>query len=205
MRSPIAELSESEQEELLEDLNYLNMSEIKSFCKEHSIPYSIWIETADAGRRRTKDDDRKGIVLGRIRHFLKTGEVLPATCFPASVACFDDPPGHFKPTDRLYYGQYDKTGSAMIGILKKLTDGKFRNGAVARILARDFWSKGIAPTFREFALAWLMASEAHTEPNPEWAFLADQSKGKASSDWKQIRESKAKDVLRVLNRLQIHL
>ena len=33
MSSLISALSESEQELLFEDLNYLNMAEIKSFCK----------------------------------------------------------------------------------------------------------------------------------------------------------------------------
>lgn len=41
MTSLISRLSEQEQRELLEDINYLNMSEIKTFCKKHSIPYSI--------------------------------------------------------------------------------------------------------------------------------------------------------------------
>jgi hypothetical protein len=63
----------------------------------------------------------------------------------------------------------------MANVLKKLTDGRFKNGAIARILARDFWSKGIAPTYEEFASAWVAASDDHTQPNPEWAFLSDRA------------------------------
>jgi hypothetical protein len=33
----ISKLPGGKQEELLDDLNYLNISEIKSFCKRHSI------------------------------------------------------------------------------------------------------------------------------------------------------------------------
>ena len=69
--SPISRLPEDKRRELLDDLNYLNTGEIKSFCKRHAIPYTISIESND-GRRKTKEDDRKGVILNRIRHFLKT-------------------------------------------------------------------------------------------------------------------------------------
>ncbi len=184
---------------MLEDLNYLNLGEIKAFCNKHSIPYSIWIETKALGRRRTRDDDRKGVILDRIRHFLKTGEVLDATCFPVSVVCFDDFPEVIEPTYRLFYGQYDKKSSAMVGLLEELTDGQFKNGAIARILAREFWSKGIAPTFQEYAQAWLEAARNHKRPNSEWSFLSDRTDGKDTSNWKQIREMKATYVMSILN------
>ena len=92
MPSLLSDLSKTEQQQLLEDLNYLNTEEIKAFCNKHSIPYSIWIETEDGGRRKTQDDDRKGVILNRIRQFLMTGKVFDATCFPASVVCCDKLP-----------------------------------------------------------------------------------------------------------------
>jgi hypothetical protein len=176
------------------------MGEIKAFCKKHDIPYSIWIESDDGVRRKTKDLDRKGMVLGRIRHYLETGMILDATCFPAGVVCFDQLPRTLKPTDRLFYGQYDKNG-AMVGLLADLTSGRFQNGALARMLARDFWSKGIAPTFQEFAVAWIEASENHKRPKPEWAFLSDRADGKNTSDWKRERAIKAQWVINILNNL----
>jgi hypothetical protein len=199
MQSPISHLSDPKQQELLVDINYLNMVEIKAFCNTHAIPYSIWIETKDGGRRKASEDDRKGVILDRIRHYLRTGRVIDATFFPASVVCFDDLPEQIKPSDRLFYGQYDKKSNAMVALLKELTDGKFKNGAIARILAREYWSKGIAPTFREYAREWLRASENHTRPNPEWAFLSDRTEGEDTSKWKQLRASKAKRVLSILS------
>jgi hypothetical protein len=199
MQSPISHLSEREQLELLDDVNYLNMAEIKAFSNKHGIPYSIWIETKDGGRRKTREDDRKGVILERIRHYLKTGKVMDATCFPLSVICFDNLPEDLKPTDRLFYGQYDKKSNSMLALLKELTDGKFKNGAIARILAREYWSKGVAPTFREYARGWLRADENHKRPNPEWAFLSDRTDGKDTSNWKQLRTMKARRVLSLLN------
>ena len=83
----ISKLPKGEQQELLDNLNYLNISEIKSLCKRHSIPYRIAFETEDGRRRLTGDDDRKGVMLNRIRHFLQTGVILEETCFRAPVVC----------------------------------------------------------------------------------------------------------------------
>jgi hypothetical protein len=202
MPSLIADLPKSSREALLADLNYLNMAEIKSFCKRHAIPYSIWIETRQGAIRKTHEDDRKGIILNRICHFLTTGRVLAATCFPAGVVCLDAPPANRNATDKLFYGQYDKRSKTMINLLKKLTRGRFENGAIARILAREFWSRGHAPTYAEFAAAWIKAKEGHTRPNREWAFLTDRANRNETVNWRQLRLKKAMQVLKILNRLE---
>src|SRR5579863_1381867 len=149
-------LTEAEQNELLGELNYLNMAEIKSFCRAHSIPFAIRVEGTQ-GKKKT-EMDRKGVILNRIRHFLRTGEVLPPTCFAAAVVRFDRFAKQLGPDDRLFYGQYDRQNRAAFGLLKQLTAGIFRDGAVARIVAREFWSRGEAPTFRQYAAAWLEAA-----------------------------------------------
>jgi hypothetical protein len=85
MASLIRHLDRNKQRELLDDLNYLNLQEIRCFCKEHSIPYTIHVETPSGESRRTPDTDRKSVVLGRIRHYLKTGKVPNATVFAAAI------------------------------------------------------------------------------------------------------------------------
>jgi hypothetical protein len=198
---PISKLPKEKRHGLLDDLNYLNTAEIKRFCKRHSIPYTIAIETQDGSRKRTKEDDRKGIILNRIRHFLQSGVILEETLFPAAVVCFDAPPQDLTAGDRLFYGQYDKSSRSMIALLKRLTGGRFGNGAIARILAREFWSSGKAPTYREFASAWLRAVSEHTKPNPEWAFLSDRASKGAVKDWKKLRLAKASRVMKVLDQI----
>ena len=195
---PLSKLPQEERQQLLDDLNYLNTAEIKSFCKRHGIPYTIAIETGAGDRRKTNEDDRKGIILNRIRHFLETGEILEETCFRGDVVCLSPPLDKPGPADRLFYGQYDKTNQAMIDLLKSVTNGKFRNGAIARILARKFWSSGKAPTFEEFGSAWLQAVNDHISPNPEWAFLSDKARGTTGPDWKKLRARKAAKVMKLL-------
>jgi hypothetical protein len=72
---------------------------------------------------------------------------------------------------------------------------------VARILARDFWGRGEAPTLEVFATAWIQATREHTRPNPEWAFLSDRSNKTPGADWKRLRNRKARKVLEILNKL----
>jgi hypothetical protein len=194
-------MTRAEQLELLDDLNYLNTAEITAFCKRRSIPYEIFVATADGTRKKTGERDRKGVMLDRIRHFLTTGAVLPETCFPASVVSFDADREPLAASERLLYGQYDKTNRALVTILKDLTGGKFKDGALARILLREFWSSGKAPTLEVYAAAWLRATREHTRPNPEWAFLSDRSNKRVDADWKQLRARKAKKVLKILRRL----
>lgn len=199
--SLIAKLPKEERKELLDDLNYLNMAEIRSFCQRHSIPYRITIETEDGSTRNTSEEDRKGIVLNRIRTFLKKGVIPEETRFKATIVCFEPQTAEFTPDDRLFYGRYDKSDRQMLALLKELTDGQFRDGAIARILAREFWTQGKAPTFKEFAVAWRQAVQEHTVPNPEWAFLSDRTRGTTEKDWKKLRTKKAASVLRQLNRI----
>jgi hypothetical protein len=129
--------------------------------------------------------------------------VQKETRFPAAVVCFDPLPRRLTPDDRLFYGQYDKTDRAMIGLLRDLTAGQFRNGAIARILARKFWSVGLAPTFAQYAAAWLEETRAHIAPNAEWAFLSDRASQGAVPDWKKQRTAKASKAMKVLDALPI--
>jgi hypothetical protein len=198
---PISKLPADERHKLLDDLNYLNIAEIKSFCCEQSIPYMIAIKTADGGERKTNEADRKGVVLNRIRHFLQTGEVLKETCFDSSVVCFESLRKTITPNHKLFYGQYDQKNRAMISLLKNLTNGQFRDGAIARMVARAFWTAGKAPTFSEFASGWMRSAREHRRPNPEWAFLAGRARGTAGADWKKLRAVKVAWVLTKLEEI----
>jgi hypothetical protein len=175
------------------------MAEIKQICKRHKIPYWIAIETGERKRRKTSELDRKGVVLNRIRQFLKSGVIPKETCFSAEVVRMGSFPKKVVADDRLFYGHYDKKNRPMMALLKELTEGEFKNGAIARILAREFWMAGTAPTFREFAAEWRKARGEHKGPNPEWAFLADRSNKTAGADWKRLRIDKAKKVMNTLN------
>jgi hypothetical protein len=56
------------------------------------------------GRRKTRDEDRNGVMLRRVRHFLQTGAVLRQTCIPPVVR-FGAVPRKLTAGDRLSYGR----------------------------------------------------------------------------------------------------
>ena len=75
MSNLLSQLTKIEQARLLEELNYMNLEEIRGFCSEHGIPYRIVAQYPNGKVKATKDTDRKPIVLARVRRYLTTGEV----------------------------------------------------------------------------------------------------------------------------------
>ena len=181
---------------------YLNMAEFKTFCDKHSIPYTILIETEDGKIKKSRGKDRQKIVIDRITHYLKTSKIKPATLFAKDVVRLSGLPKEVTAKDRLYYGCYEKKNPKMIDLLQDLTNGEFRNGAIARILCREFWTSGEAPSFEEYAKAWLKAKDEYSlKKHPEAAYLTDLSKGTAGSNWKETRKRKAEKVLDILEKV----
>ena len=198
----LSQLTTSEQVRLLEELNYMNLEEIRGFCSERGIPYRIVAEYANGKVRATKETDRKPIVLARIRRFLTTGQVGRPTCIPAQIVRAENPPARLGPRDRLYYRWYAKEFEGVLRLLRDLTGGRFKDGAVARVLAMEFWTRGEAPTFEEFARSWTKAkAEEHQLLTPEYAYLTDLKHHRADGDWKDLRKAKATSALETLARI----
>jgi len=198
----LSRLSKSEQARLLEELNYLNLEEIRGFCAKHGIPYRILAEYPNGTVKTTKDTDRKPIVLARIRHYLMTGQVGQPTRIAARIVREENPPAQPGPRDRLYYRWYAKEFEGIMRVLRNLTGGRFRDGAVARVVAMDFWTRGEAPTLEDFARSWTKAkADEHRLLTPEYAYLTDLRHQRADGDWKAKRNAKAKSALETLTRI----
>jgi hypothetical protein len=160
------------------------------------------VETAGGQTKATRDTDRKPVVLQRVRYFLATGEVLAATCLPAGIVREGAPPQGLGPADRLYYRWYNKTYKPVMRLLEELTGGRFENGALARVLIMELWTSGQAPTFAEFADAWVAAKDQPRDLlSAEYAFLTDLQRGQAGPDWKAVRKGKAERVLALLDEI----
>ena len=183
-------------------MNYMNLEEIRGFCAERGIPYRIVAEYPDGKVRLTKDTDRKPIVLARVRHYLQTGNAGEATCIPAKIVREEDPPARPGPRDRLYYRWYAKEFDGVMRALRDLTDRRFHDGAVARVVAMDFWTRGEAPTLAEFARAWTKTKADQDKlMTPEYAYLTDLQNKRAGGDWKALRKVKARSALETLARI----
>ena len=201
--SLLSQLTKGEQARLLEELNYLNLEEIRGFCSARGIPYRVVADCPNGKVKATKDTDRKPIVLARIRRYLATGDVGQPTRIPAEIVREEHPPPRLRPRDRLYYRWYAKEHEGVLRVLKDLTGGRFRDGAVARVLAMDFWTRGQAPTLEEFARAWTKAKvNEHQLLTPEYAYLTDLKHHRADGDWKALRAARAKSALQTLSRIK---
>lgn len=198
----LSRLPKSEQARLLEELNYLNLEEIRGFCSPRGIPYRIVAEYPHGKVKATKDTDRKPIVLARVRRYLTTGDVGQPTRIPAAIVRDENPPARPGPRDRLYYRWYAKEHTGVMERLRDLTAGRFRDGAVARVLVMECWTRGEAPTLEEFARSWTSARTGqHRLLTPEYAYLTDLQHQRAGGDWKALRKAKAKSALETLARL----
>jgi hypothetical protein len=154
MSNLLSRLTKNEQTRLLEEMNYMNLAEIRGFCTERGIPYRIVAEYPSGKVKVTKDTDRKPIVLARVRHYLTTGQAGEPTRIPATIVREENPPLRLEPRDRLYYRWYAKEFDGVMRVLRDLTGGRFRDGAVARVVMMEFWTSGKAPTLEEFARSW---------------------------------------------------
>ena len=202
MSTLLSQLTNRQQARLLEELNYMNLEEIRGFCSERGIPYRIVAESPNGKVKATKDTDRKPIVLARVRRYLTTGEVGQPTRIPAAIVRKENPPARLGRRDRLYYRWYAKEHEGVMQLLRDLTAGRFRDGPVARVLAMEFWTRGEAPTFEEFARSWTRAkAEGHPPLTPEYAYLTDLKHRRADGDWKALRQAKARSALETLARI----
>ena len=202
MSNFLSQLTKGEQTLLLADLNYMNLEEIRGFCAQRGIPYRIVAEYPNGKVKATKDTDRKPIVLARVRRYLTTGRVGQPTRIRAEIVREENPPARLGPRDRLYYRWYAKEFEGVMRLLRDLTAGRFRDGAVARVLAMKFWTRGEAPTFEEFARSWTKAkAQQHRLLTPEYAYLTDLRHQRADGDWKALRTAKAKSALETLTRI----
>ena len=202
MPNLLSPLTKRERARLFEELNYMNLEEIRGFCSVRGIPYRIVAEYPNRQVKATKDTDRKPIVLARIRRYLTTADAGQPTRISAHIVREEKPPARPGRRDRLYYRWYAKEFEGVLRLLRDLTDGRFRDGAVARVLAMDFWTRGEAPTFEEFARSWTKATaERHRLLTPEYAYLTDLRDRGADRSWKAVRKAKAKSALETLSRI----
>ena len=202
MRNLLSQLTTVGQARLLEEMNYLNLEEIRGFCSPRGIPYKVLAEYPNGKVKATKDTDRKPIVLARVRRYLATGDAGRPTRIPARIVREDNPPAQPGPRDRLYYRWYAKEHDGVIRLLRDLTAGRFQDGAAARVLAMEFWARGEAPTLEQFARSWTKAKgEEHRLLTPEYAYLTDLKHQRAGGNWKAIRKARAASALKTLARI----
>lgn len=197
----MARISKAERASLEAEAQYLNLEEMRAFCQTHRLALYIHEEKLDGKLRRTSDRDRKDIVLRRILSYALDGKRIGPTVYARTVVADGPLPSPLTARTRVRYGQYEKKNPEFVEALQRLTDGAFELGMIARLVLRDFWTAGEAPTLRQFADAWVIAKNEHTAPRPEGAYLVDLARGTAGPDWKAHRIRTARSAMRRMNAL----
>ncbi len=82
-------LSNAEQQQFYENLNYMNTEELRSICDQLHIPYHIHLETVK-GIKKTADCDRKGVIITRLKEYIKQGKAGAPTLYQQSVMGTDN-------------------------------------------------------------------------------------------------------------------
>ena len=198
---PPRRLSPTGRDRLVECIQYLNLDEMRELCQRHGLPLYIHLRKPDGTLKRSPDRDRKDVVLQRILGLALDGRRRGPTVYERDVIGDGPLPARLTARTRIRYGQYEKKNAHFLETMERLTGGAFRTGMIARLVLRDFWTGGEAPTLGAFARAWIAATEAHRRPRPEGAYLVDLWRGEAGPGWKERRVERAREALAMLARL----
>ena len=186
--------------EILEDMNYINLAEIRSISEELGIPYKILYKK---GNRlcKTSAFDRKDVLLERIRTYAATRKLPAPTVLAEKVVDLGPIPAKPQKTDLIKFGQFKHGHKGIENLLDELSDRKFKDSALARDVLRDFWLNGRAPNYKKFLQAWYKAVENHKQPKAEWAYLTDLGNGMEMTKWKEYRIERANRAVQFLRRM----
>lgn len=124
----------------MEDIYYLNMSELKSVVKKYNIPINIMYRDKNKNLLNTGYVDRKIIIINKILEFYNNNKVVEQTVYKNSIVNFDVKT-EYKKSDKVYYGQFNSTNKGIIKLMKSLTNNKYKNGSIAFTIIKDMGSK----------------------------------------------------------------
>jgi len=131
----------------------LNMQELKKICSKLGINDNIYIETNN-GIKKIYEHLHKEFIIDKIIKVL-SGKKDKKIIYSIKMQKYT-PTDNIKSTDYIYYGQYNTTDKNIKKILKTLTDGKFKCGAISQKIIKKHWAKNISLTYKEFAKKWLL-------------------------------------------------
>lgn len=189
-----------DQKFVAENIYYLNISELKSLCELLRCPYEIFLRI-DNKYSTTGSCDRKKILIKRIIDVLN-GKKVHKTVYKESVIKLNSVKVRFNKNDLVRYGEYKNGNQNILKLLKTLTDGKFKFGALSCELADKYWRQGIAPSFQEFAKKYMI--ELGKDPHPEWKYIDFIRKGGTIKEWKKKRNNVSKKIINMITKFVKH-
>lgn len=177
------------------DIYFLNMSELKNLANLLQSDFYFFVDNNN-GLKRGRADKKINIINNIVR--VLSGQKSVPTIIPNKVVLFEK---LVKPTKntKIYYGQYINGNNDILKLMTRLTNGKFKFGVYAQDILLSHWKKGKLLTFGQLAKLWLNYSpKAH----PEWRYISYVRSSGSKSGWKNTRETKAKNVIKLIKQFK---
>ena len=191
-------ISDQELKELFDSLHYMNMKELRTFCKAHNIPYV----------------EKKAALIEKIMHFVKTGIILSIKEFPANIFAKKGTLYPLEPNTKILNGSF-KNDLKTRNFFKTLIGNHFHYTAFGIDWIEERWFARNPPTYQEFATMWQREYERRkktkAQPKKEWALLnfmqryqeqfPNASKQEVMREWKKEREKQVKHAQELLKKV----
>ena len=185
-------------QELKESLLFMHVPELRDTCKQLGLPFS----------------GIKGILIHRILHFLKTGELAKTQNFPEASKAKKGINYPLLPETLILYGSC-KNNAAVRAFMKTLVGDHFHFTACGIDWIKERWMSGDPPSFQGFADFWQWQHQANKKKKPtpkdEWRYIRFTqdyiSKKPAASHketieaWKQEQtkqSKKARNIIKII-------
>ena len=187
-------------DEVIKYLVFLNMKQLKSICDKYSIFYNIFIEK-DNKILKTSEVDHKETIINNISYYLKKNKVPPKTLYSEKIINFDKLDKVSK-DDIIYYGQYKTTNKNILNLLKGLTDGKFKFGAISQKIIRKTWKNNKLITYKDFAKLWANENKKGEINYPELAYNQFMKKHGSTEEWFKHKKNIMKELSEIFKFLK---
>ena len=180
-------INKDDLNKILDFLNFLNMKELKTICDKFNISYNIYIENK-GNIKKTSEVDHKETIINNISFYLKTDKLPDKTLYQNKIINYE-PLTIVNKDDKIYYGQYKTTNKKILELLKTLTNGKFKFGAISQKIIRKYWKDNKLITYNNFAKLWLKEYEKGDIKYPELAYNQFMKKHGSTEDWYKLRNN----------------
>lgn len=135
-----------------QNIYVLNIQQLNKICDKLGIDYNIYIETDD-GMRKINDKLHKEFIIDKILGVLN-GKKDRVVVYSKTIQNYGTTE-HLKKTNYVYYGQYKTTDKNVKRIMVKLTNGKFKFGAISQKVVKKHWAQNKLLTYENFSKLWL--------------------------------------------------
>jgi len=140
--------------DIIKYIYLLDMNLIKKICNKLNIYYNIFIEIDDNNIKKTNEILHKEFIIDNILHKIKTNE-SKKIIYKKKIQKLNSNILNINEMDYIYYGEYKTTNKNIKKLLLKLTDNKFKFGAISQKIIKSYWKDNKLINYKDFSKLWL--------------------------------------------------